>query len=47
MISFGIIKKLKRLFLKNKAKDLSGCFAPMTVVYHCGEEAKKKEWRLQ
>ncbi len=44
MISFRIVKKLKRLFFKNSAKDLSDCFAPMTVVYHCGEEAYKNEW---
>lgn len=44
MIIFGMIRKLKGFFAKNTGKDLSDCFAPMTVVYHCGEEAYRKEW---
>lgn len=44
---FNLIKKLKRLFVKNTTKDLSDCFAPMTVVYHCGEDAYREEWGIR
>lgn len=44
MFVFDIIKKVRNLFSKKVSKDLSNCFAPMTVVYHCGEDAYQNEW---
>ena len=39
-----IVNQIKNRFFKKKSKDISDCFAPMTVVYHSGYEAYKNGW---
>lgn len=46
------MKILKRLIVwfekslfKTKERDISNCFAPMTIVYHSGYDAYKKGWK--
>ena len=40
-----MIKQIKKCFLKQKTKDISDCFAPLTVVYRSGYEAYRKGWK--
>lgn len=32
-------------FFKQRSKDISDCFAPLTVVYRSGYEAYRKGWK--
>ena len=39
-----MINQIKKYFFRSKTRDISDCFAPMTVVYHSGYEAYKNGW---
>ncbi|MBR5130123.1 MAG: hypothetical protein IKV03_02740 [Alphaproteobacteria bacterium] len=41
----AIISGVRKYFKKAPKRDLSDCFAPMTVVYRSGYEAFRKGWK--